>query len=314
MKMGKTVTAGAAALIVLACGKNPQEFQPWPDGAELWLLNVYGVPADTALAWSPYGHVLLFCNNGSIYGHSGSGNPSRRTFTPLNESTGPNGCWNATNFKIVFSAVNSSTGAGEIRTIPGNGTSLKLLLSVDRPVAFPTWNPAGDSLVFSMQTSDSQHWRLFTMAYQTDSLTPEDVPIQIPLPPGDCVRPSYSHDGSLILFQHRESPGEPWSIWITTPDGSQAEPVAQEGNCIHPGWSPYPGWFVFSTDRWGHFQIAAAHIQGDQFVRVTNDPGTDLYPAWNPSFGWIAFSSDRIEGEMGYSIFSITEPALPGNP
>ncbi len=286
-----------AALLAAACG-NPQEPAPWPDGARLWLSSNY---PDTALAWSPFGNVLLFTSaadgSPSIYGFDGIGTPSRRTFSPSDESTGPTGCWNAARGLIVYAATDTS-GAGQIRTIPGNGTKVTLLYSPGLPLAFPSWNPPGDSLVFSMKPHGSPGYRLFVSPAEGDSL----VPVEVPLPEGDCVRPSYSPEGDLILFQYRESAESRWSVWVTAPDGTGAGPAASGGNCVHPSWSPYRDWFVFSTDRWGNYELAAGRVGSDTVIRITNDPAADLFPAWNPDSRWIAFSSDRLEG---FDIFSI---------
>ncbi len=290
-----------SAAVLAGCGNNPQEAAPWPDGAQLWVSSSF---ADTALAWSPFGNVLLFSQNSWIWGFDGSGEPALCTFTDMLESTGPNGCWNAENFLIVYSAVDDSTGIGQIRTIPGNGTAVTVVLDPGLPVTFPSWNPSGDSLVFSMRPLGSWSRRLFTMPHQADTL----MPVEIPLLPGDCVRASYSPEGSHILFQYRETQDSPWSIWVVHPDGTGARPVAQGGHCVHPCWGPYDGWFVFSTDRWGNYELAAAHIDADTVIRITDDPSTDLYPAWNTGSNWIAFSSDRI---VGFDIFSIDEPGIP---
>jgi len=298
--MKRTALAITAAILA-GCGSNPNEPSPWPDGAQLWLSSSF---ADTALAWSPFGHVLLFSQNSWIWGFDGSGEPARCTFSPMLESTGPNGCWNAENCLIIYSAVDDSTGVGQLRTIPGNGTAVTVVLDPGLPVTFPSWNPAGDSLVFSMRPMGSWSRRLFTMPHQGDTLIPSEVQV----PSGDCVRASYSPDGSRILYQYRETQDSPWSIWVAQPDGTGARPVAQGGHCVHPCWSPYQGWFLFSTDRWGNYELAAAHIDADTLIRITDDPASDLYPAWNTGFNWIAFSSDRL---VGFDIYSIDEPTIP---
>lgn len=301
----KKAALALAAMVLSGCGNNPQGPAPWPDGAELWVSSNF---PDTALAWSPYGNVLLFTadmgTSACIFGFDGTGTPSRCTFTNMNESTGPNGCWSAANFRIIYSATVDSTGASQIRTIPGNGTGVTVLLSSDARMGFPSWNPAGDSLVFTMQPANQWNRRLFTMPHQGDSIQP----VEIPLPSGDCVRPSYSPDGQWILFQYRETQDSPWEVWVTRPDGGQPRPVAKGGNSVHPCWGPGDGWFVFSSDRWGNYEIAVAHITTDTVIRVTDDPASDLYPAWNPGYNWIAFASDRL---VGFDIFSIPEPSLP---
>ncbi len=297
----KRVVPAAAVLLVTGCGDNPQGTEPWPDGAELIATSNY---ADTALAFSPLGHILLLSNQCDIWGFDGVADPARCTYSPFDESTGPNGCWNGENCLIVYSATDDSTGHGQIRTIPGNGTAVTVLFDPDLAVAFPSWNPAGDSLVFSMKPVGSWSRRLFTMPHEADTL----IPVEIPILSGDCVRASYSPDGEWILFQYRETQDSPWSIWIARPDGSEARSVAQGGQCVHPCWGPYDGWFVFSSDRWGNYELAAGHIEADTVIRITDDDSSDLYPAWNQSFGWIAFSSDRL---VGFDIFSIDEPEIP---
>lgn len=301
----KHAVMALAILAVCGCGNNPQGPAPWPDGAELWVSSNF---ADTALAWSPYGNVLLFAadmgTSACIYGFDGTGTPARCTFTNLNESTGPNGCWNAQNLRIIYSATVDSTGAGELRTIPGNGTAVTVVLSSDAEVSFPSWNPAGDSLVFAMRPLNSWSRRLFTMPLAGDSIQPSEVP----LPAGDCVRPSYSPDGQWLLYQFRETANSPWELWTARPDGSQARAVASGGNSIHPCWGPSDGWFAFSTDRWGNPEIALGNIGSDTVIRLTDDPASDLYPAWNPTLSWIAFASDRL---VGFDIYSIPEPSLP---
>lgn len=287
--------------ILLSSCNNPEELGPWPDTATLWVGS--GAYPDTALAWSPFGSVLLFTSSGNvgspcIFGFAGTGTPAMRTFTSFDEFTGPWGCWSDSMGMIAYAAVHED-GSSELRTIPGNGTAVEVLLYDSLPHMYPGWNPEGDSLVFCTEIGGL--WSLWTAAYE------DFEPIPLYEPSADCLRPSYSPDGSWILFQYRI--GDASDIWLIRPDGSDAHAV-QSGSSddIHPSWGPYQNWFVFSSDRSGNYEIWIYNFDTDELVQVTDDPGVDIYPSWNPSHEWIAFSSDRHSGEGSYDIFSIHEP------
>jgi Tol biopolymer transport system component len=291
----------AAALAAASCG-NPEEIGPWPDGASIWGGSLAW--SDSSLAWSPFGSVLLFSTygtNGSpcIYGFDGTGDPSLRTFTAFDEFVGPWGCWSDTLGRIIYAAVHEN-GESEIRSIPGNGTAVEVILADSLRSIYPSWNPAGDSIVFCTELAGAYCLRVMEYA--------EPGPAVLYQPAGDCLRPSWSPDGGWILFQYRE--GGQSDIWLVRPDGSDPHAVLSgSSDDIHPCWGPYDGWIAFSSDRTGNYEIWLYDIDGDRLVQVTDDPSADMYPAWNPSNEWIAFCSDRYSGEGNYDIFSIHEPA-----
>jgi TolB protein len=78
---------------------------------------------------------------------------------------------------------------------------------------------------------------------------------------------------------------------------------------VHPCWAPYQGWFVFSSNRDGDYEIYASRLEGDTLIRITDDPSDDLYPAWNPEIPEIVFSADRSSDN--FDIYYIAEPDLP---
>ncbi|HOZ17571.1 MAG TPA: hypothetical protein PLF04_04485 [Candidatus Fermentibacter daniensis] len=298
----------AAALIAASCGSNPQGFQPWPDGAEYYI----GSPAphsDTALAFNPGGNVLLFCSdysgNPGIYGYSYGSDPSLRTFSNLDESNGPNGCWSdavgGEVGKIIYSAIRNDNST-EIRWIQGNLADVHLFLYDSLEHRHPSWNPGADSVI--MSTFDNGAWGLWITAFDEVSPTPLFTPGGV-----DCLMPSYSPDGDWIIFERRES-GQS-DIWVVRPDGSDAhEVVGGSSNDMHPCWGHGGGWFTFSSDRTGNFEIWVGNTGTGDLFKVTDDPADDIYPAWNPVSDWIAFSSDRRHPGASYDIFWIT-PTLP---
>ncbi len=293
-------------MLAASCGENPDEFEPWPDGAQFYVGSTL---PDTALAFSPGGNILLFCSansgNPGIYGYDAPSSPSLRTFAEYDEFTGPTGCWSDTTGggtgKIVYSAVHDD-GSGEIRWIPGNEYQVNLLLYDSLPNMHPTWSPAVDSVVYaSMRDS---HWGLWKTA--VDSV----APFELFCPGEDCVRPSYSPSGDWILFQRMD--GDDWDVWIVRPDGTDPHAVVSgSSDDMHPTWAPSGGWFAFASDRTGNFEIWVGSVESDSLTQVTDDPAADIYPAWNPESDWLAFSADRVGASGDFDIFWIPAPFTP---
>lgn len=298
----------ATAFVVVSCGNNPEGFQPWPDGAEYYI----GAPSpfsDTALAFNKGGNILLFCSsfsgNPGIYGYSYGDDPSLRTFSDLDESNGPNGCWSDTVGgevgRIVFSAIRDD-GSTEIRWIQGNLSEVHLLMYDSLEHRHPSWNPPADSVILS--TLDNGAWGLWVTAFDDVSPVPLYTPEGV-----DCLMPSYSPEGDWILFERRES-GQS-DIWVIRPDGSDAhEVVGGSSDEMHPCWGHGDGWFTFSSNRTGNYEIWVGKTGTGDLIQVTDDESEDIFPAWNPVSEWIAFSSDRRDPGVSYDIFWIT-PTLP---
>lgn len=303
----------ALAALMTGCGEDDSE-QVWDDGARLYIGSAFG--SDTALAWSPTGSVLIYTStaegNPNLYAYNGIGEPVRVSGTAYDESVGPNGCWTASLNPglIAFSVVIGDTTAS-LRTRPGNlGAISTLLTDSSRLLRHPGWSPDADVLVFARRGGDvaDPTWDLYTAEYEEGSLLSPQILVEEF--GHDLLRPSYSEDGELILYQRFD--GNQHDIWVVNADGSDPRPVVQgSSDDVHPCWAPYQGWFVFSSDRDGDYEVYAAAVDGDTLIRVTDDPADDLYPAWNPEIPDIVFSGDRSSDR--YDIYYISEPDLPTN-
>ncbi|MBN1433809.1 PD40 domain-containing protein [Candidatus Fermentibacterales bacterium] len=305
------VLLGAAILVLCSCGDNPDEPEPWPDGA-LFYVGWTGC-SDSSLAFSPYGNVLLFTGTHvpttapDVFGFDGLSNPLQLTSSVHDESTGPNGCWHpdvGSLGRVVYVAVIDDS-TSEIRTTPGNLNGPKVALADSLPHLHPTWMPDASGMLFS--TFHNGHWALFTGVYDPDTYLLDST--QVFYEPGlDCLRASYSPDGGSILYQQSDGSGG-WDIWIMGADGSDPHAVISGSSMdIHPCWGPDGDWFAFSSDRTGQYEVYIAPVSGDTLIPVTGDPADDLYAAWNPDGDWIAFVSDRESGDGTLDIFSIDVP------
>lgn len=299
------------AVILIACG-DPEDEQVWDDGATLWLSGVY---ADTALSWSPHGDVLLFSTwaDGAtrVFGTDGISAPSERTFTGMDEFVGPLGSWNGELGRIVFTAFDTDLNRGQIRSIAGNDIYVTIHVQDSLPNVFPTYNVAGDSILYCGQ--ETGNWRLYKIAYNYTPDSEGSPALQTGFPEGDMLRPSYSPEtGQWLLFQHRSTTSDDWDIMVAHPDGTDQRVLAQSSSeDIHPTWGPDDQWIAFSSNRTGNYEIYITDVQGDTLIQVTDDPGMDQYPAWNPEKNWIAFSSNRVNEDWNMDILAIDEPELP---
>jgi len=310
--MKKYILAALAASLILAACSDPEDDPTWPDGSILWLSGIY---ADTALSWSPYGDVLFFSTytdqSTSLFGTDGLNPPSKRTFTSMDEFMGPLGAWNAENGRIIYTALNSDSMRSQIRSIAGNDTYVTTHINDSLLNAFPTYNIAGDSILYCCRATGN--WRLYQISgtHTPDSLEPPVL--QQCFPDGDILRPSYCPDsGTWVLFQHRASSSDDWNIMIAHPDGSDQRVLSENSaDDIHPTWGPNNEWIAFSSNRTGNYEIYLTDVNNDTLIQLTDDPALDQYPAWNPEKNWIAFSSDRYSGNWNMDIFAIDEPELP---
>ena len=298
----KIPAAAAAALLIVACGDNPADPGPWPDGANLYISS--GNP-DTALSWSPGGSVLLFntyaYSSYCIMGFDGLSDPVAVAASTDDESSGPNGCWSSDQGLIVYTTYNTDSTT-TIRTVPGNLGALLVVLSDGKKHLHPTWTADGDSLLFC--TLENGYWGLWKAHYQEDSLL---VPQEFYTPQWDCLRPSCSPDGQWILYQVKS--GSNSEIWLMKSDGTDPQAVVQDAHDnIHPCWGPGSDHFAFSSNRSGDYEIWISDLDGSTLTQVTDDSNDDIYPAWNPGYGWFAFASNRIDGG-DYDIFTIDAPS-----
>ncbi len=299
-------------LLALAACDNAEEEETWDDGSTLWLSGLY---SDTALSWSPYGDVLYFSTYADgatrLFAADGINSPSERTFTGLDEFVGPTGAWSGENLRIVYTAMNADSMRGQIKSIPGNDIYPTIHVHDSLPNAFPTYNAAGDSILYCGMATGN--WQFYKISYKYTPDSEGSPVLQTGFPQGDMLRPSYSpDDGTWILFQHRTGSSDDWDIMIAHPDGSDQRTLAESSaDDIHPTWGPSENWIAFSSDRTGNYEIYITDIDGDTLIQVTDDPALDQYPAWNPDNEWIAFSSDRVSGDWNLDIFAIPEPELP---
>lgn len=133
---------------------------------------------------------------------------------------------------ILF--VSNRDGNDEIYKMNADGSNPVRLTNNSAADTYPAFSPNGQKIVFvTVRTGDE---RLFTM--NADGSNPQ----LLAHPGGEGYeRPSYSPDGSRIIFAHSSIQGVPEAkkIWIMNADGSNPAQVAGQYNAaLSPTWSP----------------------------------------------------------------------------
>jgi WD40-like Beta Propeller Repeat/RTX calcium-binding nonapeptide repeat (4 copies) len=116
---------------------------------------------------------------------------------------------------------------------------------------------------------------------------------QLTFSPGIDTDPSFSPDGSRILFVSDRDGGH--HIWLMNADGSSQRRVTthETATARDPAWSPDGGRIAWTTFRDGNSEIYTMKSDGTDLHRVTRHPGIDARPAWSPDGSRIAFESNR---------------------
>jgi TolB protein len=108
------------------------------------------------------------------------------------------------------------------------------------------------------------------------------------------VSPSYSPDGSQVVFCSNRGGGP--QIYIMGADGSSPRRVsfADSNYCTSPAWSPKGDKIVFVCRQAG-FQLFMSGPEGGSAVQLTF-AGDNEDPSWSPDGRFIAFSSTTLGG------------------
>jgi Tol biopolymer transport system component/DNA-binding winged helix-turn-helix (wHTH) protein len=120
--------------------------------------------------------------------------------------------------------------------------------------------------------------------------------------------PSFSPDGSKILFQQRID--ENTEICSVKTDGTElANLTRSPSKDMSPAFSPDGGRIAFAANRAGGlslFEIYVMNADGSEQKLIFGDRAMSTNPAWSPDGKTLVFSNDREEGRIGnFELFSI---------
>ncbi len=143
--------------------------------------------------------------------------------------------------------------------------------------AFPSWSPLGPIAFYSNRDGD---WEIYVMEPDGSNVR------RLTHSPGFDAYPSFSRDGSKILFHSHRLSGEEGGgdIFIMDADGSNQRPlIVSPGEDSDPCWCSASDRFVFSSDRDGDYEIFIVNIDGSGLTQLTHNTVSDIEPdCWEP--------------------------------
>ncbi len=130
----------------------------------------------------------------------------------------------------------------------------------------------------------------------------EDQAKQITNMPGGACQPSWSPDGTKIVFTSpcdlKKDTYPQSNLFIINLDDAKLQPLpSQFGGDFEPAWSPNGKVIAFTSLRDGFMQIYSYNLETENVVRLTET--TDLkhtrQPAWSPDGIKIAYAYKRVD-------------------
>jgi len=138
-------------------------------------------------------------------------------------------------------------------------------------------------------------WHLFTV--EPDGSNAKMIPIDDL--PGDAFHPSWSPDGTRLVFDARvkdssgTARGEP-DLYVVDADGSNLERLTTSPDWDSlPAWSPDGSSIAYVHGHDGNDDIWVIGSDGADPHPVSEAPGLDLLPSWSPDGSSLTFASNR---------------------
>lgn len=192
-------------------------------------------------------------------------------------------------------------GRSEMRELStGDGVDRVLLVSTEWSPSTPRWSSDGRRIAFARPDSASRPTRNVVAVLSS----PDSGEQRLTLPNDVVFRPwDWSADGTTILGDCREAPGESMGICATPAPGRASEAARlhlllrdRTKHLFGPRFSPDQRWISFvAIDVKGSTtsRVYVAPVSGGAWVPVSDGRSFDDKPRWAPDGRSIYFVSDR---------------------
>ena len=234
---------------------------------------------------------------------------------PINLTSDPdddyNAVWSPDGTEIAF--ISQRDGNSEIYVMGADGSNPTNLTQHEDADYFPVWSPNGNRIAFM---TNREMNGLVVMEATPKIMILFDTEIFVMNADGSGQTnltdhsawdgyPSWSPDGSKIVFQSDRDPG-PSELLVVVPEnlGSEIYSMNADGSSptalswnpeddTYPTWSPDGSKIVFQSYRDGNWEIYTMNPDGTGQTRLTNHPDADSDATWSPNGDWITFRSYR---------------------
>jgi eukaryotic-like serine/threonine-protein kinase len=187
----------------------------------------------------------------------------------------------------------------------------------------PQWSPDGSRIVFQstippiVRESVTRSMRLF----QVPALGGTAARITVPAPANFSVGPSWTPDGSEVVF------GGESGIYVMSADRTDSPRLLIPGDNLHsPRWSPDGSKlayvsegviFVYGEEMLGNVETSRVFVfdvRTGQISQISTGWSLDVSPAWLPDSRTLLFISNRDGGRDVYSTRLNADGARDGEP
>ncbi len=189
--------------------------------------------------------------------------------------------WSPDGNRIAFTSMR--IGKPHIFVYNFKEDSLQELSDTRYPDMQPVWHPSGKQLAFVRQSPYQHIWVMSDQGVTEFQFSSNGNVIDL--------WPSWSPDGSYLVFSRSQiDPAIPWLVMKRYEDRDNGK----ETRIPPPGTvdkGPVAGATISADGKWIAFEswpdgrnhdIFLMDIKGENFMRLTSDPGFDFSPVWRP--------------------------------
>ena len=170
------------------------------------------------------------------------------------------------------------------------------LTNTDSFDEYPSWSPDGTKIAFASRIESGYlSYQIYSMNADGTNQTRLTNNDTLDCSLGDCIdkHPSWSPDGTKIVFQKIYYINEGWQIYVMNADGTNQTNISNnDSDDEEPSWSPDGTKIAFTSDRDGvRFvnQIYVMNADGTNQTRLTNSDTSNTGPSWSNDGSKIVF-------------------------
>ncbi|MBI2502204.1 MAG: PD40 domain-containing protein [Candidatus Latescibacteria bacterium] len=171
--------------------------------------------------------------------------------------------WSPDGGKIAFRSTRDKQGSHNVFIMDADGADpIQVTHETTSDCGAIAWSPDGRRIAFDVALEKSPGWHSEIDVVDLDGGNRVRVSAVPGLEKVDNESPSWSPDGSKIVFMSDRRLGFHFDIWMVNPDGSAPVLVSQTSkigpNQTFPSWSPLPGLVAPSAVRvlsWGQVKV-----------------------------------------------------------
>ncbi len=197
---------------------------------------------------------------------------------------------------ILFVGAKKGEEKFHIYTMDNDGSNWIQITNNDFDEVAPSWNPASfktgttakgkiQKIAFhSNRDGNSEIYSIHADGTNEKRLTYNDVYDGFP---------SWSPDGSKILFQSNRVGEDDFFIYVMNSDGSNVQKIPNTEGGNYAKWSRDGSKIAFFAERNGNTEIFLIYSDGSNPVNITNNTATDETPTYTSDGSKIAFQTNR---------------------